>query len=116
MMKNVEEFCNSIARDIVDVLGEEYKDCIATPAHIVKNNGVCLHGVTIKNPEYNVSPTIYVDGYYENYITLGEEVDKYYQNVLSEVKECYLSHVVKNNLDLSYISDFESVKTVSTIG
>lgn len=50
---------------------------------VKKNNGIELCGLYIKNPDMNISPTIYLDEYY-NYYLKGEELDEIIQRIREE--------------------------------
>ena len=61
------EFINftSIVREEVEKrTGENYKVRIND---VRKNNGVILRGLTVTQDDSNISPTIYLNDYYEDY-------------------------------------------------
>ena len=61
------EFTNfkMLVRDeIAKRAGENYKVRLND---VVKNNGVVLTGLTVMNEDSNISPTIYLNNYYEEY-------------------------------------------------
>ena len=79
---------------------------VAHYTEVRKNNGVILHGITVRCEESNVAPTIYLDGYYDEAEDTGIEVD----DVVRDVIRIYDKHRVKRKLNLEYINDFEKVK------
>ncbi|MCR5295314.1 MAG: DUF5688 family protein [Lachnospiraceae bacterium] len=71
----------------------------------VKNNGLALDGITIFEKELNVSPTIYLEEYYNAYRN-GEDPDKLAGRVLAAYRRNRLDH----SLSADFFSDFERVK------
>lgn len=73
---------------------------------VMKNNGVILSGLTLMQDESNISPTIYLNNYYEDYengeTTLGM--------VINDVIDVYNRNKVNRNLDMRYLLDYENVK------
>lgn len=59
-----EDFLVSIKQEIEYHLGEAYE---AELKHIFKNNGIILDAIIIHNEDERVSPTIYLNPYYEKY-------------------------------------------------
>ena len=88
------EFTNfkMLVRDeIAKRAGENYKVRLND---VVKNNGVVLTGLTVMNEDSNISPTIYLNNYYEEYqngnISLvsivNDVMDNYNQNRIDKLK------------------------------
>lgn len=73
---------------------------------VVKNNGVVLSGLTVMQDDSNISPTIYLNNYYEAYesgeATLGM--------VVSDVMDAYNKNKVNRRLDMRYFLNYESIK------
>ena len=73
---------------------------------VMKNNGVILSGITLMQDDSNISPTIYLNNYYEDYengeTTLGM--------VINDVIDVYNRNKVNRNIDMRYLFDYESVK------
>lgn len=71
-----------------------------------KNNGVVLSGLTVTQDDSNISPTIYLNGYYEEYengrATLG--------NVVNDVLDTYNRNRVSRSVDMRYFLDYERIK------
>lgn len=72
---------------------------------VKKNNGIELCGLYIKNPGINISPTIYLDEYY-NYYLKGEGLDEIIQRIRGEY-EWKISQVTDYHFNLE---KFECVK------
>ncbi len=83
-----------------DILGEgysiEYKE-------ILKNNGVAYHALIIRKGLENVSPTIYIDSFYEDY-RKGEDIRLIPQSL---VKLYRMS--CRHNIDVDFFMDFSTV-------
>lgn len=72
---------------------------------VVKNNGVVLQGLIIKKEGTTVSPTIYLDSFYEEYIrgkSLGE--------IVQEVSRIYEQNRVMDNIDFDFFLDYNAVR------
>lgn len=73
---------------------------------VIKNNGVVLSGLTLMQDDSNISPTIYLNNYYEDYengeATLGM--------VINDVIDMYDRNKVNRNIDMRYLLDYESIK------
>ncbi len=73
---------------------------------LVKNNGVVLDGLIIREGGINISPTIYLNNYYE---CLCREVMSL-EEVLSSIMDCYNDNKLQQDFDVSFMTDFESAK------
>ena len=100
------EFINftSIVREEVEKrTGENYKVRIND---VRKNNGVILRGLTVTQDDSNISPTIYLNDYYEDY-TNGKAT---LVNVVNDVLDTYNRNRVNRSVDMKYFLNFECVK------
>lgn len=74
---------------------------------VMKNNGVVLSGLTVMQDDSNISPTIYLNNYYEAYengqTTLGM--------VINDVMDVYNKNKVNRKLDMRYFLNYESIKS-----
>lgn len=74
---------------------------------VVKNNGIILRGITLMQDDSNISPTIYLNPYYDAYengeTTLGTVID--------EVIDTYERNKVNRSIDMRFFLDYDSVKT-----
>lgn len=74
---------------------------------VMKNNGVILSGLTVMQDDSNISPTIYLNNYYEAYengqTTLGM--------VINDVMDVYNKNRVNRKLDMRYFLNYESIKS-----
>ena len=71
-----------------------------------KNNGVVLKGLTVTQDDSNISPTIYLNSYYEEYIRGRATLI----NVVNDVIDTYHRNKVNQSVDMRYFLNYESVK------
>lgn len=71
----------------------------------VKNNGKERNGIMVVSPEVNISPTIYLEEFYERF-QRGETLDKIVQDILSfyEVVKC------ETSWDISEFEQYEEIR------
>ena len=72
---------------------------------VVKNNDCVLDGLTIRTEESNISPTVYLNPYFEQ-IQDGAEMD----DVLGQIAATYQAHYIDQDMDVSAVTDFDNVK------
>lgn len=100
---NSYDFYKEIETKFNEMYGEDAK---AVYTEVSKNNGVILHGLNIRSEETNVSPTVYLDHFYELYedglISLEE--------VLEKVTEIYEDNKLTEPIDIEFLTDYEIVK------
>lgn len=73
---------------------------------IYKNNGCTLDGLIIMEKECNISPTLYLNYYYESY-QAGDSFQEIYEQIL----ESYLVNKPDRSIDVSFYTDFENTKS-----
>ena len=76
----------------------------AEPHTSLKNNNISRIGITITNPEINISPTMYIEDFYEQYKN-GCSIHDIAFRILEVYDEIRFDH----SWDLSDITDFESI-------
>lgn len=64
---NYNEFMNYVKVHVADYLPEKFANAEITISQTIKNNDVVLDGLTIHNPDSNISPNIYLNSFYEEY-------------------------------------------------
>lgn len=69
-----------------------------------KNNGLVLDGLTIMAEGINIAPTIYLNGYYEDYLSNGVDA------VANRIIAIYKQNIPKESFDLSFFIDIEKVR------
>lgn len=98
----IKKFAEKIERAVATVLGEEYQVRLQ---EVQKNNGVLLQGLIITRKEQNVSPTIYLQPFWEAYeggVTLTELVRR--------IIQIYREDTPTESVDMSFFREFEMVK------
>lgn len=100
------EFCESICDDVKERLKEQGVEVErAGISKVEKNNGHRLTALIIQRKDVNISPTIYLEPYYDKYVN-----GLLYEDVLAEVEQAYVRNVPKKDFDVSGITDFETAK------
>lgn len=99
-----EEFMQEIADNIKDHLPDQYQDSTIQLNTVQKNNEA-LDAITITSPDSNVSPTIYLNSFYEDYQN-GQDMD----TILDHIADIRVEHEVSQDFDVSKITDFDQVK------
>lgn len=103
-MKNMklDEFISAVSARVQDITGGETK----VDVHEVrKNNNVLLHGMTILRRGQSVSPTIYLDSFYEM-LCDGMEME----HIVRRILEVYVRGLPKSHVDMEFFRDFARVK------
>ncbi len=102
-----EDFMITVKQEILNYLGDDYH---IEFKHIIKNNGIILDGILIRNEEERVCPTIYLNPYYDKYCKgtslreVVEEILSAYEGSCDESRE----------LELNFKYDFEEMKELIT--
>ena len=104
-MLNFNEFQEHIKNTILDYLPEEFSDAKVDLQQVAKNNET-LTGIIIHQEKVNISPTIYLDPFYKDYLSGSKDLD----TVMGEIGQIYVQNVPDKNFDVSRITDFELVK------
>ena len=107
---NYNEFKDYVKEHVLDYLPEQYKNANMDIRQAVKNNDVVLDGLTIFNPNGNMSPTIYLNAAYEEY-QQGMDID----DVVGKIADAYIEHIepreeYRFNFDLQEVKNYEVVK------
>ncbi|MDE5746320.1 MAG: hypothetical protein K2I21_01940, partial [Acetatifactor sp.] len=98
----LETFINTVTARVQDIAGA---DASVQLQEVRKNNNVMLHGMTILRKGQNVSPTIYLDSFYE---MLEEGMDL--EHIVKRILEVYVSGLPKGNVDMEFFKDFQKVR------
>lgn len=100
---SLEGFCAYIRLGIQQRMGQAYH--VATQNY-VKNNGVTLPGLTVMREESNLSPTIYLNGFYENYVRGAKSLEQ----CEVEIMETYRRNKTDHNVDISFFTEWENAR------
>lgn len=98
----LQQFSDKVQKGVREFLGEGTEVCVK---QVRKNNGVMLEGMTIMKEGDNLSPTIYLDVFFEEYEkgkTLGE--------VVREIVSIYENSNAGNKIDMSFFGDYKKVR------
>lgn len=99
---NYETFKNAIAASVQEYFGE---NAAITLHPVIKNNNVVLDGLTIQEKSVNISPTIYLNYYFEDY-----QNGKSLTHIRDEILQTYKNSRSSENMDLSFFTDYQKVK------
>ncbi len=97
-----QEFLDVMKQRIGERLGGEATVCYQ---EVRKNNDVLYKGFVIQRPNRNISPTVYMNSFYEMY-KQGQSIDY----ILDKVMEVYARGELKSSVDMSYFTDFDKIK------
>ncbi len=104
--KKIMEF-SSFTMFVREEVEKRTEDCYKVRLDDVrKNNGVVLRGLTVTQDDSNISPTIYLNSYYEEYIKGRATL----VNVVNDVMDTYRRNKVNQSVDMRYFLNYESVK------
>lgn len=98
----VKEFAAKIERAVSQRLGDA---CQVRIQEVCKNNGVLLQGLVILQENQNISPTIYLNSFWEAY-----EAGVPLAAVVEKILSIYQEDTPKENVDMSFFRIFEAVK------
>ncbi|MBR4966576.1 MAG: hypothetical protein IKY53_08785 [Lachnospiraceae bacterium] len=96
------EFAETVREELEELMKKETKVSIHS---ITKNNGVVLHGITISAESRNISPTIYLEEFYRDFLT-GKQISE----IVREIHGIYVNDTYKENIDISFFTEFEKAK------
>jgi len=72
---------------------------------ITKNNGVVLTGLTISQKNVNISPTIYLEDFYEEY-----KKGKSMEAIMEEIKDIFYKSKMDQDIDMKFFTEYEQAK------
>ena len=96
------EFLDCIQNQTKSTAGKGGK---VTVNHMIKNNGRELDGLVIMEENSHISPTIYLNDYYEQYIN-GRRLD----SIVNEIITIYKENKNKISINTGLFNDFNSIK------
>lgn len=100
-----EQFADAVVEKIREYLPETFANATVELNTIVKNNDTHLTGLTIRGIEQNISPTIYLEQFFERYQD-GEDMS----DVLERIADVRISHELSERFDTEQITEFDRVK------
>lgn len=100
-----QEFREHIKENIKGAMPEKYQKATVSIQSVEKNNGMMLDGLTVILPDSSISPAIYLNKWYENYVA-GESME----NTLQHISEAIQRNTKFNQFDIPSVLEFENVK------
>lgn len=99
---------------ICNLVQNRLEHCDVHLEEVIKNNGVKLHGVCIRERESNVAPTIYLEEQYESYQN-GIAIDEIVWQVCQQYQRCRRENFesVGKLLDFQYMKPMIAYKLVN---
>ena len=96
---------NTFVENILQRIRETLTGQIVEIREVLKNNGVRLKGLTIMDSDCCVSPTIYLERFYERYQD-GEDIDGITESIL----QIYEENRIREHVDFDEIYQYEKAK------
>lgn len=91
---------------ILEALKERFgEDCQIEYKEVLKNNGVKLDGLIVRQKNMVISPTVYVNDYYVR-LDEGEEIN----DIADAIEEIIKENTIEENFDADKLIQFENVK------
>lgn len=108
-MKSYSEFMEYIKGNVTDYLPERFEEAEISIQQVVKNNDVVLDGLSIRNPDSNISPNIYLNPLYEQY-QKGRNLDE----LVSGIADTYIENMepIENRTFQVQIEDIKNYEVV----
>lgn len=108
-MKSYSEFMEYIKENVTDYLPERFEEAEISIQQVVKNNDVVLDGLSIRNPDSNLSPNIYLNPLYEQY-QKGRNLDE----LVSSIADTYIENMepIENRTFQVQIEDIKNYEVV----
>lgn len=104
-MLDFEEFKKEVADNIKDFLPPEYADASVSTKQVVKNNDVELTSLNIYREGETLTPTIYLENFYEAYSDQGDMDD-----VMEKLADMFLAASENKDYDIGKLTSFEAAK------
>lgn len=76
-----------------------------TVCDVPKNNGIVLTGLTFTQDGINISPTIYLDKFYQEY-----EEGQSMEEIVEEIKKIYHQSKMEGDLNMDFFTNYENAK------
>lgn len=99
---NYETFKSSAVTSIQNYFGEKTSVSLHP---VMKNNNILLDGLFIQDQSLNITPAIYLNHYYEDYLS-----GKPFSSVLDDIVIAYQNNLPVENMDFSFFTDYDKIK------
>ena len=104
-ISNVKDFADYLAQHLLDERSDLAESTVIDVNEVTKNNGMILQGLTIRDENVNIAPTIYVNDAYENFLK-GESIE----DIAAGIINTYESHKAPQSISVEFFTDFDQVK------
>ena len=98
---DIRSFAELVSRAVSEELGG---GCQVKLQEVMKNNGIILQGLVILTGQKNLSPTIYLNSFLDEY-----QAGIPLMRIVSEILEIYHRDMPKKNINMDFFRDFEKV-------
>lgn len=100
-IKKFEEF----AEDVRTAMAARYPDDSVELKRVTKNNGVIYTGISVRNEDEKVYPTLYLEPFYDEYGEYGID-----DELIDRICRVYESRRLGSVPELDFLTDYESVR------
>ena len=105
-MMNRKDFFEYVKHNVTDYLPEKFADAQVQLQEVTKKNGLTLTGVVIPVEETNITPTIYLDSFYQEYCN-GKNLD----SCVGDVADIWIENMDTDlSVDVNRIMDYGNIK------
>ncbi len=98
----IHTFICHVLQKMQEELGEDIKVSLQD---VTKNNGVVLTGLTFTQKNINISPTVYLEDFYEKYRE-GTAME----DIIKEIREIYEKSKLDKDIDMDFFTEYEKAK------
>ena len=95
-------FKNEIMKKTKEFFGEQIKISLR---EVTKNNGIVLTGLTMSQKDINISPTIYLDSFYQDYCQ-GRSMDE----IVKEIALTYSQSKMEEDFNMDFFTNYDKAK------
>ncbi len=106
MKMNFEEFKERIVNDIKNYLPAEYETAEVTVSQVLKNNHFVRTGLNIRTAEVNISPTVYLEPFFEEYLNN----DKTMTTILEDIARMRVEHNLEEDFNIEQFLEFSNIE------
>ena len=106
MIKTYEEFKDYVMGSIKNYLPDRFEAAEVRMQQVLKNNDRMLDGLTVKLPDSNIAPTVYLNDFYKEYLD-NEDIS----STMMHIADIFKRHrEVSIDFDISMLGDYEKIK------
>ncbi|MDD2972801.1 MAG: DUF5688 family protein [Lachnospiraceae bacterium] len=99
---NIKEYSEKMKKAVQNYYGEKVTVILN---EVTKNNGIILQGISIRETDRNISPTIYLNRFYEEY-----EEGETFAGCVRELVRIYEENKADTDINMDFFTDYEAVK------